>query len=280
MTSPIDSASCTPVAETHGRAQSAGAIREHSGAPGDLRLKIRQQLAGFMALAITTSIVGACNKDDDQASKSAKQAVASASAAPSAEASAPRTFNGPSANAMPRTKWRVPSGPKLGILPGKGVGAIRFGATPETVERLMGSSCDVKTDEICRYVNQAIEFKFTDGVTTEIRIHRKDRPVEGLEEQTFGPFNGGLRRDVKFGMYRDVAVASMGNAERIEGVESSPYGTIERHHYPDIILEYDKLDNGNVVLGGMVLRGTPPTAAASGSAAKSSSPPAATSPQP
>ena len=138
----------------------------------------------------------------------------------------------------------------------------------------MGLECDVETEQVCRYVNQAIEFYFTDGVTTEIRIHRKDRPVEGLEGQTYGPFNGGLRRDVKFGMYRDVAVASMGKPERIESVEGSPYGTIERHYYPDIVLEYDKLDNGNVVLGGMVLRGTSAASAASASAASQTPAPA------
>ena len=41
---------------------------------------------------------------------------------------------------------RPPVGPRQMVVPGRGITAIRFGATVETIERHMQAPCDVKTE--------------------------------------------------------------------------------------------------------------------------------------
>jgi hypothetical protein len=154
----------------------------------------------------------------------------------------------------PKT-FQVPIGPMLGIIPGKGVGPIRFGATVETVERLMQSKCAEKTESVCRYSAQAIDFHFTDGALSEIRIQGDERPFSDKPGVTYGVFNGRFAGGAALGMYSQFVIESLGEPKRKENVQ--PGGnlkTMERHYYEDMVLEYDKLENGNVVLAGVVLK--------------------------
>lgn len=153
----------------------------------------------------------------------------------------------------------TPVGPPLEVLPGRGIGPIRFGATFETVERHMTNPCDVRTETKCIYVNQAVEFTMQEGVVARIHVHRRDRPVSaGAKGQPhyFGSYFGGLRPEIVLGVHRHIVLGEVRPAERVEKVEGeNPYGTVERHHYPGLVLEFDRLSNGNVVLGGFqVLR--------------------------
>jgi hypothetical protein len=142
----------------------------------------------------------------------------------------------------------------LAILPGQGVGPIRFGATVETIERLMEAPCDVKTETVCRFVDRALEFTLANGALVEVLIHRRDRPAAPLPGQspqlpsTFGAYNGALPPDpdtgaklpVDFGMHRQAVEEALGKPQRIERVEANPNGTVERLSYPGLVLELDE----------------------------------------
>jgi hypothetical protein len=147
----------------------------------------------------------------------------------------------------------IPTGPRLAILPGEGVGAIRFGATTATIERLMQDPCEVRTESSCRYISRAVEFFLKDGVVDEIRIHRLDRPADP-KPRVFGVFNGRFVKGAMFGMYREAVAELLVKPKRTEPAQGGGgANTVEIHHYDDMRLEYDKIDNGNVVLGGVIL---------------------------
>lgn len=153
--------------------------------------------------------------------------------------------------------FSVPLDPPLGIFPGKGVGAIRFGATTQTIERLMGVPCGEKTERLCRYPAHAVDFHLDEtGVVDEIRIHGDERPLPGKPGETYGMYNGRFLKGAALGMYVQFVIESEGEPSRIEKLEpgqAKPFTTVERHHYENMTLEYDTLENGNVVLAGIVL---------------------------
>jgi hypothetical protein len=154
-----------------------------------------------------------------------------------------------------RTSWPIPSGPRFPILAGQGVGPIRFGATVATIERQMEAPCDLKTPEVCRYFARALEFELKDGVVARIRIHRMDRPAgqdaKG-QPRTYGVFNGAIPPDVRFGMLPWALREALGTPARIEQVAGGgAIDTRERYFYPGMILELDRIENGQIVLGGI-----------------------------
>lgn len=219
-----------------------------------------------LSLGLTSVACSGCRSDDKSTQQKAGTAATTASASAAPASSAP---------AEP-TAWPVPVGPRLAILPGKGVGAIRFGATIATIERLMEFPCEIKTDTLCGYNGRAIDFILKDGVAVEMHIHRVDRPDRNLSGAKYGVFNGGLLNGASPGMLQPAAREMLGAAQRIESVtEAGPWGTVERHHYTDMIVEYDKLPSGSVVLGGVVL--TASTAPATSAAASGAPAPAASS---
>src|SRR5690606_14469156 len=88
---------------------------------------------------------------------------------------------------------RVPVGPELIFVPGKGAGAIRFGATVETIERHMDAPCEKKTEDRCLDARAAVEFFLTEGKLSQMKAHRRDRkvtdPAPGKDEY-FGSLAG------------------------------------------------------------------------------------------
>lgn len=170
----------------------------------------------------------------------------------------------PSTNVEPRSAsapgvYRIPVGPPLAILPGEGVGPIRFGATLKTIERLMEGPCTEKIERgsilYCRYQAHAVDFKLQDGVLNEIRVHGPEREFhagKGLEvENVYGIFNGGFANGFRLGMYPKFA--NLGEPLRKETVTPGRFPTVEKHYYEGIVLELDKLRNGNIVFGGAVI---------------------------
>lgn len=189
------------------------------------------------------------------ACKSNKTDVAGAA---SATASA-TTRTSPSAvpSASGPKSFQVPTGPRLAILAGTGVGPIRFGATVATIERLMEAPCEIKTPDQCRYIAQAIEFDLKDGVVDRMVINRKDRPAgpdaQG-KPQTYGFFNGGIPPYLGLGMIPAALQKELGPAPKTEQVTTpNDNNTVERDTYPGMVLEYDRYTNGNVILGGVIL---------------------------
>ena len=149
----------------------------------------------------------------------------------------------------------VPSGPRLAILAGKGVGTIRIGATVATIERHMGRKCDELTGQVCRYVGRAVDFLLDDGKVASVHVHRPHRP-SGVKddagvERVFGVFNGAIPPDVQFGMTIPGVQVALGPPQRVEKVNDERFGTRELHYYPGMILEYDQLSGAPLVLGGV-----------------------------
>ena len=153
-------------------------------------------------------------------------------------------------------KPQLPRGLRLAILAGQGVGPMRLGATVPTVERLMMSPCDERTDTVCRYLSKGIEFVLKDGVTVAIQIHRPGRQVLGPgkhAQQSYGALNAVVPPDVAVGMLPEAVQKVLGKPKRVEKVtDGGPHHTIERHIYDGLVLEYDRNAlNGNIILGGI-----------------------------
>lgn len=168
-----------------------------------------------------------------------------------ASASAPVRLPAPQ-----RRRWTAPSGPVLAILPGKGVGPIRIGATVATIERLMAAKCDVKTPEVCRYLERAVEFWLEKGAAKTIHVHRAGRLGKDAQGQEvdYGFFHGAIPPDLQFGMIPRAIQEHLGPPQRVERSEALGAAlNAEVHYYDGITLEYDRIENGNLVLGGAII---------------------------
>jgi hypothetical protein len=201
-------------------------------------------------VALSALLLPACKSTQSPAEGS----QATPSAAPSRSVASPAIQpQGPSDERVAPTSWPIPSGPRLGIFAGEGVGAIRFGATVATIERLMEAPCEIKTDDACRYIALATEFILKDGVVNEIRTHRPNRPTTP-KPRVFGIFNGHTPEEVAFMMLRPAAQGLLGPPEKTEPVaDGGEAHTVEVDTYNGLRVEYDQLPNGNVVVGGMVV---------------------------
>lgn len=141
-----------------------------------------------------------------------------------------------------------PSGPRLAILAGQGIGPIRVGATVATVERHMQAKCDHLDEQRCVYVDRAVEIELEGGVARAIVVHRVGRAALG--ERRYGFFNGAIPPDVSLGMTPAAVQKSVGPPSRVEPLATpGPHGTRERHHYEGMVLEYDLVDPPNLALG-------------------------------
>lgn len=203
----------------------------------------------LLSVALSFPVVWGCQKPD----KGAHQTPAPAPTVSWFGKAPPPAPTTPPYVPPPVKGHRSPVGPDLVILPGQGVGAVRFGTKLDKLAQLMGGECDFKTEARCVYIRAAAEFTLTDGAVSGMKFHRRDRQVgdapEG-KEKYYGSFNGGMRPKIMFGLLRDVVIAEYGKPERVEPL-SGPDGQVERHFYPGLILEYDRLENQNVVLSGM-----------------------------
>ena len=219
-------------------------------------------------LALAPTLVGCdgCRGDHRPSADERSQALASAIAAPAPMPSVGRGAVGSighAANVIPgegpkRVEFTAPRmGIPLPILPGQGIGPVRFGATKQTIERLMGAPCDDATETSCRYVGRAVDFKLDAGAVTEIRISRKGREAKRAADGSiieYGFFNGAILPDLYFGMQPGALQEQLGPPQKIEKI--SPLGAdgfSERHTYDGMTLEYDLWSNGKLVLGAAIL---------------------------
>lgn len=226
-----------------------------------IRQRARRAGAGLLASVLASTLLACQDKPEP----------APAEAAPAPPTSVRERPLPPIASTLP--SWPVPSGIPLPILRGQGVGPIRFGAHLDTIERLMGDACDQKipragaasaaastggapgaaaADLLCRYHSRAVEFELERGELVRIHVHRPARPFDA--ERGFGIFNGRFPEGAALGMFSFAVEETLGKPTRIEAKDGSdPYRTVELRHYPGMVLEYDRLPNKNVVLGGVVL---------------------------
>lgn len=212
-----------------------------------------QRTADSVALcALLLLSAAACNRSSAEQGSATQIASSSGadSAAPPASGSAALRPPAP-----PRPDLRLPSGPRLAIVEG-GVGPIRIGATKQTIERHMEAPCEESTETLCRYVNRGLEFHLKDGVLHRIHVHRFERPAGGMTDagapRTFGPFNGAIPPDLRFGMVPWAVQEHLGAPKKIEPVaEGGAFNTKELHFYDGMVLEYDLYRNGKLILGGV-----------------------------
>ena len=204
---------------------------------------------GFFSLVL--ALPGCtCSRSDADAPKPA--ARASATAAPVVTVPKPPQV---ASGRPPLDKIiRLPSGPALEILPGQGVGAIRLGATVETIERLMGMPCEIKTATECVYIGRAVEFFLDDkGMTKEIRIDRLDRPATP-DGRTFGVFNGRMANSLTLMMIPTGVESLIGRPQKVEDVTNGgPANTVQIAYYDGLRIEYDKMPTDRIVVGGIVV---------------------------
>jgi hypothetical protein len=165
-------------------------------------------------------------------------------------ANRPKYVPQPAASMIP-----IPSGPRLAILSGQGVGPIRIGATVQTIERHMSLPCELLTSELCRYFARAVDFHLKDGVVERVVVHRRDRAAgkdKRGKERVFGIFNGGIPPDFEVMMKQHVVMEHLGPPLKKESVKApNQFDTVERHHYEGLVVEYDRYHNGQIVLGGV-----------------------------
>jgi hypothetical protein len=210
------------------------------------------RLKAFVLFTITALSAG-CSKPEAPRRSAFEEQIAAAVASGAIEKDARQ--------AARQKKWAMPSGPLLAIEAGKGVGAIRLGATVATIERLMDKRCEVLTDEICRYVSRGVDFHLVGGVTNWIHVQRAGRPagtdVTG-ETVEFGFFNGAIPPDLRLGFVPAAVKEYVGPPERIEQVpQPNPASIVARDYYPGMVLEYDRYTNGKIILGGVRLMKDP-----------------------
>lgn len=177
--------------------------------------------------------------------KSEKQATPVASNSAVARLAAPKPH-----------KWPAPSGPVLAILAGQGVGAIRIGATPATIERLMAAPCEVKTPEVCRYQGRGVEFLLENGVTKQVHVYRAGRPTKDAagQDSEYGYFRGAIPPDLQLGMVPQAIEEHLGKAPLVDRRDvTGPAERVETQYYPGLTIFYDRLENGNLVMAELIV---------------------------
>ena len=213
-----------------------------------------KRTARWVGLAALLVLAAGCKREPSQGPGDAGAAAATASAArPLAAPPKP-----PAKLPKPLIDFRPPQGPAFPVLAGKGLGPVRLGATRATVERQMGAACEQATDEVCRYVERGVELFFEGGKVVKIHIHRTGRPAEGVDDagvpRTYGTFNGAIPPDLRLFMLPSAIEEELGKAKRVFKHGEAGVGAqnlVEEHHYPVMVLEYDRLPNGKLGLGGI-----------------------------
>jgi hypothetical protein len=205
-------------------------------------MRLRAIVLSFITVATT-----ACTQAAPPRKSTVEEEVAAAVAAGAIEKDARQ--------AARAKRWSAPGGPMLAIEAGKGLGAIRIGATVATIERLMDKRCEVLTEELCRYISRGVDFHLIGGITNWIHVQRAGRPAgndflgEPLE---FGFFNGGIPPDLRLGMVPSAIKEYLGPPERIEPVpQPNPASLVARDYYPGMVIEYDRFTNGKIIMGGV-----------------------------
>jgi hypothetical protein len=173
-------------------------------------------------------------------------------APPVASASAPVRLPPPA-----RRRWALPAGPALEVLAAQGVGPIRIGATVATIERHMQLPCEVSTPEVCRYITRGVEFLLENGVVKTVHVHRAGRPAgkdSAGKDAEYGFFKGAIRPDLQLGMIPSAIQEYLGPPKQVESREVLGEAlNVQVHRYDGLRIEYDRLANGNLVMGGIIV---------------------------
>lgn len=188
------------------------------------------RLPAFLALALALACIGCVEK------RSKDEEIAAALADRSAR---------PARTARPHYEPIPIPGtvPLLAVIAGQGAGPIRLGANVTQVERLMQHQCEVRTENVCRYVRYGVDFNLVGNITQSIYAQRKGRYAgkgPNGEDLQFGFFQGMIPPDLRLGMVPEEIQKYLGKPYRIEAIPGPNVNTaVSRHYYPGLTLEYD-----------------------------------------
>ena len=201
----------------------------------------------FLCL-LSLGLVLACKRETSEPGSDAS-VVSSAPSAPAAPAPTAKAIEPGAHSEFTKGNPSV-LGPELIVVPGKGMSAIRFGTNFDTLARHMEAPCDVRSETRCVYVDRAVDFGMKDGVVASMKIYRRDRLVPDVPgKRYFGSFHGAVPPSILPGLHRHVVEQEFGKAKSVTPIDPpSAEGLVERHFYDGLVFEYDRLDNGNVVL--------------------------------
>lgn len=114
----------------------------------------------------------------------------------------------------------------------------------------MELACPARAPGVCRYAERGAEF-FLDGEdrVERMHLHRVGRRVAGTQ---MGIFNGAIPPDLQFGMLPEAVMEGLGKPTRVIQGDAGAYpGTVEQHEYAGMVLEYDRMPSGQLVLSGI-----------------------------
>ncbi len=58
--------------------------------------------------------------------------------------------------------------------------------------------------------------------------------------------------EIMLGLHRHIVIEEFGEPSKKEPL-SGPDGQVEKHTYPGVVLEYDKIENGNTILAAITV---------------------------
>lgn len=207
-------------------------------------LSLTSKLTGILLILLTDMAASACKSRSktDGVDKSARTALTGVTA--------------PAANvgsAAPTRSYVTPAGPPFAIIPGVGLGPVRFGATVATIERLMEAKCDELTDKICRYIPAGIEYELTDGVVSGIIVYRHDRSVPGNPGKVWGRTRCAIPPDLTPRVILSYVHSNLGQPQSVEKVATAnPNRIALRETYPGLVIEYDRGEYTNELIVGSI----------------------------
>ncbi len=160
---------------------------------------------------------------------------------PTATASAPATVPQASPSDAVPPLMRNAAFP---VLPGRGVGPVRLGATLATIERLMGQPCGQKDDGACRYLQYGLEFRLENGVTTSIVMHPLDTPANVTDmygKSTWSHFRGMAPGRVSLGLVPDAVIEGLGKPLQQQPIEPpSAEGYVLTMQYDGLVIDFSR----------------------------------------
>jgi hypothetical protein len=114
----------------------------------------------------------------------------------------------------------------------------------------MQAPCEENKPGLCRYLSRGADFEFVQDKLARIKLSRPGRVADS--GKTYGSFNGAIPPDIRFGMLPWAVAQVLGPPRRVEKPAVAGVNrTLRADYYDGIVIEYDQLDNGNLIFSGV-----------------------------
>jgi hypothetical protein len=102
-----------------------------------------------------------------------------------------------------------------------------------------------------------VEFLLENGVVKTVHVHRAGRPAgkdRAGNDAEYGFFKGAIRPDLQLGMIPSAIQEYLGPPKQVESRDVLGEAlNVQVHRYDGLRIEYDRLPNGNLVMGGIII---------------------------